>query len=134
MLNVKECNKMENLSLTFNFYKKKLKLTNEKIAQMADIPVQTVERISSGRTKNPNLKTLKALTVVFECSLDDLMNLRDTTRPYYFDEKTAQIAQTIQGSETLKTLFETMLLLSNENQQAITGFAERLKNIQEQNV
>jgi transcriptional regulator with XRE-family HTH domain len=125
---------MENLSLTFNFYKKKLKLTNEKIAQMADVPVQTIERISSGRTKNPNLKTLKALAGVFECSLDDLMNLRDTTRPYYFDEETAKIAQTIQGNETLKTLFGTMLLLTNENQQAVTGLAERLKNIQKQNI
>ena len=125
---------MENLSLTFNFYKKKLKLTYEKIAQIADIPVQTIERISSGRTKNPNLKTLKALAAVFECSLDDLMNLRDTTRPYYFDEKTAKIAQSIQGNETLKTLFDTMLLLTNDNQQAVTGLAERLKTIQEQNV
>lgn len=125
---------MENLSLTFNFYKKKLKLTNEKIATMSNVPVQTIERISSGRTKNPNLKTLKALAAVFECSLDDLMNLRDTTRPYYFDEKTAKIAQSIQANETLKTLFDTMLSLSNDNQQAVTGLAERLKNIQEQNV
>ncbi len=125
---------MENLSLTFNFYKKKLKLTNEKIAQMADIPVQTIERISSGRTKNPNLKTLKALSKVFDCSLDDLMNLRDTTRPYYFDEKTAKIAQIIQGDETLKTLFDTIQMLSNDNKQAVTGLAERLLTIQEREV
>lgn len=125
---------MENLSLTFNFYKKKFKLTNEKIAQMADVPVQTIERISSGRTKNPNLKTLKALAAVFECSLDDLMNLRDTSKPYYFDEKTAMIAQAIQSNETLKTLFDTMLSLTNDNQQAVTGLAERLKNLQEQNI
>lgn len=125
---------MENLSLTLNFYKKKLKLTNEKIAIMADIPIQTIERISSGRTKNPNLKTLKALANVFECSLDDLMNLRDTTKPYYFDETTAKIAQAIQSSETLKTLFDTMLSLSSDNQQAVTGLAERLRNMQEQNL
>lgn len=125
---------MENLSITLNYYKKKLKLTNEKIAAMASIPVQTIERISSGRTKNPNLKTLRALASVFECSLDDLMNLRDTTKPYYFDEMTAKIAQVIQGSETLKTLFDTMLTLTNDNQQAVTGLAERLKNMQEQNL
>lgn len=125
---------MENLSLTFNFYKKKLKLTNEKIAKLADVPVQTIERISSGRTKNPNLKTLKALAAVFDCSLDDLMNLRDTTKPYYFDETTANIAQIIQSNETLKTLFDTMRYLSNDNQQAVTGLAERLKVMQEQNV
>lgn len=125
---------MENLTLTFNFYKKKLKLTNEKIAELANVPVQTIERISSGRTANPKLKTLKALATVFDCSLDDLMNLRDTTKPYYFDETTANIAQAIQNNETLKTLFNAMLSLTNENQQAVTGFAERLKNMQESNI
>lgn len=125
---------MENITLTFNFYKKKLKLTNEKIAQLSKVPVQTIERISSGRTINPNLKTLKALAAVFDCSLDDLMNLRDTTKPYYFDETTANIAQTIQNDETLKALFAAMLSLTKENQQAVTGLAERLKNMQESNI
>lgn len=123
---------MENLSLKLNYFKKKLKLTNEKIASLAKIPVATVERISSGRTKNPNLKTLKALAGVFNCSLDDLMNLTETTKPYYLDEVTGRIAQAIQNDETLKTLFDAMLILTNENQQVVTGFAERLKNIQEQ--
>ncbi len=125
---------MENLTLTFNFYKKKLKLTNEKIAELANVPVQTIERISCGRTANPKLKTLKALAAVFDCSLDDLMNLRDTTKPYYFDETTANIAQAIQNDETLKALFSAMLSLTNENQQAVTGLAERLKNMQESNI
>lgn len=123
---------MENLSLKLNYFKKKFKLTNEKIAQLAKIPVQTVERISSGRTVNPNLKTLKALAAVFECSLDDLLNLSDTTRPYYFDALTAEIALRIRDSETFKTLFKTMTFLTNESQQAVVGMAERLKKIQEQ--
>lgn len=123
---------MENLSLKLNYFKKKLKLTNEKIAQLADIPVATVERISSGRTTNPNLKTLKALTAVFDCSLDDLLNLSDTTRPYYLDDVTANIALSIKENEALKTLLKTMLVLSNDNQQAVTGMAERLKMLQEQ--
>ena len=122
---------MENLSLKLNFFKKKMKLTNEKIAHLADIPVATVERISSGRTKNPNLKTMKALAKVFDCSLDDLLNLTNTTKPYYLDEQTGKIAQTIQDDETLKTLFGTMLSLNEANLQAVTGLAERLKTMQE---
>lgn len=122
---------MENLSLKLNFFKKKMKLTNEKIAHLADIPVATVERISSGRTKNPNLKTMKALAKVFDCSLDDLLNLTNTTKPYYLDEQTGKIAQTIQDDETLKTLFGTMLSLNEANRQAVTGLAERLKTMQE---
>lgn len=123
---------MNNLSLKLSYFKKKLKLTNEQIAKHAGIPVATVERISSGRTVNPNLKTMKALAKVFDCSLDDLLNLKDTTRPYYLDETTAEIAQQIKDNETLKTLLKTMLILSNENQQAVTGLAERLKMLQEQ--
>ena len=123
---------MENLSLKLNYFKKQLNLTNERIATMAKIPVATVERISSGRTKNPNLKTLKAIAGVFDCSLDDLMNLTETTKPYYLDEVTGKIAQSIQKDETLKTLFDAMLSLTNENRQVVTGFAERLKTIQEQ--
>ncbi len=122
---------MENLSLKLNYFKKKLKLTNKKISEMANIPVATVERISSGRTQNPNLKTLKALANIFECSLDDLMNLRDTTKPYYFDEQTAKIAQNIQNDETLKTLFKFMSELSENDRQAVVGFAQRLNSIKE---
>lgn len=125
---------MENLSLKLNYFKKKLKLTNEKIATMANIPVATIERISSGRTQNPNLRTLKALANIFECSLDDLINLQDTTKAYYFDETTAKIAQYIQNDDTLKTLFNTMQLLNEENKQAVTGFAIRMKTLQEQEI
>lgn len=123
---------MENLSLKFNYFKKTMKLTNEKIAAMSGIPVATIERISSGRTKNPNLKTMKALAKVFECSLNDLINLTTTTKPYYLDDVTGRIAQTIQDDETLKTLFNTMSELNEQNKQAVTGFAERLKNMQMQ--
>ena len=125
---------MENLSLKLNYFKKKLKLTNEKIATMANIPVATIERISSGRTQNPNLRTLKALANIFECSLDDLINLQDKTKAYYFDETTAKIAQYIQNDDTLKTLFNTMQLLNEENKQAVTGFAIRMKTLQEQEI
>ena len=121
---------MENLSLKFNYFKKTMKLTNEKIAAMSGVPVATIERISSGRTKNPNLKTMKALAKVFECSLNDLINLTTTTKPYYLDDVTGQIAQTIQNDETLKTLFDTMSALNEQNKQVVTGFAERLKNMQ----
>lgn len=122
---------MNNLSLKLNYFKKKLKLTNEKIATLANIPVATVERISSGRTENPNLKTLKALANVFECTLDDLLNLQDTTKAYYLDDVTGKIASYIQNDDTFKTLFNTMLDLNDNNKQAVTGFAERLRLMQE---
>lgn len=121
---------MENLSLKINYFKKKLKMTSEQVAQKAGIPVATIERIASGRTQNPNLKTLKALAAVFECSLDDLINLQDTTQPYYFDSTTAEYAQEIRKNEALQTLFKAAITLSSDNLQAVIGLAERLQKIQ----
>ncbi len=125
---------MENLCLKVNYFKKKLKLTNMQISKLANLPVATVERIASGRTKNPNLKTLKAMAAVFECSLDELMNLQDMTKPYYLDEQTAEIAQKIYNDESLKALYSAVQTLSFENLQAVIGLAERLNILQEQNL
>ena len=125
---------MENLSLKLNYYKKRYKLTNEKVASLANIPVATVERISSGRTQNPNLKTLKALANIFECSLDDLINLRDASKPCYLDESTEKIVLLIQNDFTLKSLFNIVLHLSDDNRQTVIALAERLKSIQDKNL
>ena len=125
---------MENLCLKVNYFKKKLKLTNMQISKLAKLPVATVERIASGRTKNPNLKTLKALAAVFDCSLDELMNLQDMTKPYYLDEQTAKIAQKIYNNESLKTLYNAVQTLSFENLQAVIGLAERLNKLQDQDL
>ncbi len=124
---------MENLSLKLNYLKKKFKLTNEKVAKLANIPVATVERISSGRTQNPNLKTLKALANIFECGLDDLINLQDVVKSNCNDETIEKTAQIIQKDEDLKTLFSVIITLSPDNKQAVIGLAQRLKMLQDNN-
>ena len=125
---------MENLSLKLNYYKKKFKLTNEKVAALAKIPVATVERISSGRTQNPNLKTLKALANIFECTLDDLIHLSDTSKPVYLDNEIEKIAMLINKDMQFKYLFNIILSLSNDNRQTVIALAERLKTIQDKNI
>lgn len=125
---------MENLSLKLNYYKKKFKLTNEKVASLAKIPVATVERISSGRTQNPNLKTLKALANIFECTLDDLINLRDASKPVYLDDETEKAAMFIKKDIQFKSLFNIMLSLTDDNRQTIITLAERLKSLQDKNL
>ena len=117
---------MENLSLKMNYFKKKLKLTNEKIAEIAGLPVQTVERISSGRTQNPNLKTLKSLTKVFNCSLDDLINLTDAKTPVFLDESSMDFVEKLNKKKSIKRLFEIVSSMDDEDVQAVIGVAERL--------
>jgi len=118
---------MENVSLKLNYFKKQMKLTNEKVAQLAGLPVATVERISSGRTKNPNLKTLKALSKVFDCSLDELINLKDTTQPYYLDVQTAEMAQELHDNPEMRILFDASKKLSPEEMQIVINVANGLK-------
>lgn len=117
---------MENLSLKLNYYKKKLKLTNERIAELSGVPVATVERISSGRTQNPSLKTLRMLAKVFNCTLDDLINLTDKKSPVSLDDKTTNLVVNINKNESIKRLFELVSVLSDNDVQAVVGLAERL--------
>ena len=117
---------MECLSLKMNYYKKKLKLTNEQISKLSGIPVQTVATISSGRTKNPSLKTLRQLSKVFNCTLDDLINLTDAKTPVLLDERTANLVEQCQKNESIKRLFEIVSNMDETDVQAVVGLAERL--------
>lgn len=117
---------MENLSLKMNYFKKKLKLTNEKIAELSEIPVATVERISSGRTKNPSLRTLKSLAKVFNCTLDDLINLTDAKTPVLLDEQTVKLIEKLKNSDSIKRLLELVSNMDDVDIQAVVGLAERL--------
>ena len=90
------------------------------------MPVQTVERISSGRTQNPNLKTLKSLTKVFNCSLDDLINLTDAKTPVFLDESSMDFVEKLNKNKSIKRLFEIVSSMDDEDVQAVIGVAERL--------
>lgn len=117
---------MENLSLKMNYFKKKLKLTNEKIAELQEIPVATVERISSGRTKNPSLRTLKSLAKVFECTLDELISLTDAKTPVLLDAETVNLVEQYNKNNSIKRLFEIVSNMDDVDIQAVVGLAERL--------
>ena len=117
---------MENLSLKMNYFKKKLKLTNEQISALSGIPVQTVATISSGRTKNPSLRTLKSLAKVFNCTLDDLINLTDAKTPVLLDEQTVKLIEKLKNSDSIKRLFELVSTMDNTDVQAVVVLAERL--------
>lgn len=121
---------MGNLSLKLSYLKKQFKLTNETLAKKADLPVATVERISSGRTQNPSLNSLTAIAKVFNCSIDDLMSFDDIKTPVKPDDELITIAHKIQNNKTLKLLFEILASLDDDNLQTLTILAERLKKLQ----
>lgn len=50
--------------------KRELGYTYEKIAELSDVPLGTVQKIFAGVTKSPRYETLLALEKVFECQSD----------------------------------------------------------------
>ena len=54
-----------------NQLKKQKRMTNEDLALLSGVPKGTIDKITSGVTKDPKLETLKALARVLGCSLSD---------------------------------------------------------------
>lgn len=58
-----------------NLRKKQLGITNAQLAEMTGITLSTLDKITSGKNKNPTLDTLQAIADVIGCEIDDF---RDT--------------------------------------------------------
>lgn len=54
--------------------RKASRMTIEELAFESGIPISTVQKISSGITKNPGIETMAALAEALNCSLDDLVD------------------------------------------------------------
>lgn len=67
-----------------NEYKKKLGLTTEELSKRSGVPIGTLNKILSGQTKDPKLETLKAISRVLGCTLDDFDDVRKK-EPNYDD-------------------------------------------------
>lgn len=118
---------MDDLFKKFYQYKKELKMTNEDIAAKTNLPLGTINRISSGKTKNPKLSTLNKLAQAFNVTLDDLLNNTGGCEPFYLDKETGVIAEEISGNQELKTLFISIMNLSSEDKKIVTRIVESLK-------
>ena len=68
-------------------YKKKLGMTSEELSKRSGVPLGTLNKILSGDTKDPKLGTLKAISRVLGCTLDDFDDrpARKSNEPSYKD-------------------------------------------------
>lgn len=115
------------LSMKVIYYKKKLKMTNQKLAELTGLPVGTISRIASGETKEPTLKTLRLIAKAFDCSIDDLQS-GGTIEPYYLNEETAKLAQDIYENPDLKILFDASKKLSPADIKAVIEVARAIQS------
>ncbi len=54
--------------------RQKRKLSQEKLARLADISLNTLTKIESGFTKRPSIQTVKKIADALEVSIDKLVN------------------------------------------------------------
>lgn len=62
-------------------FKKEMGLTNEELSNLSGVPKGTIDKILSGATKDPKLETLKAISKVLNCSLDEFVDSEDRALP-----------------------------------------------------
>ena len=55
------------------------KLTNQQLADLAGIPVGTINRIMEGQTDNPSFQTVCDIVMVLDGSLDELVGITGMT-------------------------------------------------------
>lgn len=115
------------LSMKIIYYKKLKKMTNETLAEATGLPVGTISRIASGRTKEPTLKTLRLIAKALDCTVDDLQS-GGTVEPYYLEQETAQIAQEIYEKNDLRILFDATRKFSPEDIQAVIAVAKAIQS------
>ena len=118
------------LKKQLKFYKEQKNYTIKQIAELAELPESTISKIFAGINKNPTLDTLKKIANVFGCTLDDLLNPNadEAVSPYYYDRKTARLAEEIHKNADLKILMDSTRDLAPEDLNAIIEIVKRIKN------
>lgn len=54
-------------------YRTEKKLSQEKLARLADLAFPTIAKIESGETLNPTIETMRKIAAVLGISIDDLL-------------------------------------------------------------
>ncbi|MCK4783929.1 MAG: helix-turn-helix transcriptional regulator [Desulfobacteraceae bacterium] len=61
------------LSENIKRFRKKNRLSQDKLAKLADVTLTTLVKIESGANDNPTIKTLKKIADALEVTVDDLL-------------------------------------------------------------
>ena len=64
---------MSNIATNLKKLREAKKLSQEKLARLADVANNTIVKIEAGKNKNPTLETLTRIAKVFNVGVDDLI-------------------------------------------------------------
>jgi len=68
------------LSKNIKRFRKKKRLSQDKLAKLADVTLTTLVKIESGANDNPTIKTLKKIADALEVTVDDLLENNNEKR------------------------------------------------------
>jgi len=68
------------LSKNIKKFRKKKRLSQDKLAKLADVTLTTLVKIESGANDNPTIKTLKKIADALEVTVDDLLENNNEKR------------------------------------------------------
>ena len=64
---------MSNIAKNLRKLRETKRLSQEKLARLADVANNTIVKIEAGKNKNPTLETLKKIAKALDISVDDLI-------------------------------------------------------------
>ena len=73
------------LSANIKKLRKQKKLSQDKLARLADIPYNTLVKIESGKSNNPTFETLSKLADALEVSIDGLVGRKLQRKSYVWE-------------------------------------------------
>lgn len=79
-------------------FKKERGLTNEELSKLSGVPKATIDKITSGATKDPKLETIKALVCCLGHTLDDLDDTKKAPVPTVVDPEAIRRMQLLINS------------------------------------
>lgn len=66
--------KLSTIGKNIKKYRKRLKISQDKLSKLANVTVHTVTKIESGITPDPRIETVKKIANALSISIDDLVN------------------------------------------------------------
>jgi transcriptional regulator with XRE-family HTH domain len=64
---------MSSIAKNLRKFRETKRLSQERLARLADVANNTIVKIEAGKNKNPTLTTLKKIAKVLKVSVDDLI-------------------------------------------------------------
>ena len=125
LVNMQNFNENNKYRVFLQRLKKEYKISSRKISDDTKIPISTIEKIASGRIKNPRKSTIEKIMKTYNIT-PDKMHEYSNLKPYYIDSKTEKLLRNISCNPILGALCEATLNLNKSDIKAIIEIAKRM--------